>query len=210
MPRRVTSMRSKHLILAGLALCTSLCCAARTYAHIPPGLWVVALMPSCEKHVEGFAARSKDAFAKWRQQQGEDIPKFEPPEVPEHSKQFDLDELRIECEKILDYISDDLRSADPRFTTPQATWNAFVQALRTGDKETIADCFSAADRQKYMRAFGNGTHEQLAEMAKSITHFELAQSIGEDYQEAVVVRADRMAGMVLFVKTKRGWQISQL
>lgn len=175
--------------------------------------WVLLLMPGCLKHVSGFSSRAEQPYEKWRQQHIQEAEKF-----GDQSSSFsdaaisgnDLDKLRIQCEQLLQHIQDDMLPADARFATPEATWNAFVEALRLGDKPKIAECFSPGGRPKYMSSLQQLTSAQLAEMGNSFTGFQLMKDGSETYQEAAVTRATGMAGIALFVKTKRGWLLSQL
>src|SRR5688572_11039600 len=93
---------------------------------MPVELWVLYLMPSCEKHIDGFASKSEAPYAHWRQN-------IQPP--------------------------------DPRFASPEDTWNLFLQASLSGDKATVAECFSAVVRAKYMSFIDQLTPEQLAKTA---------------------------------------------
>jgi hypothetical protein len=199
--------------LIGLMLGALFAYPTPSAAHGSVVYWTALLMPSCEHNVDGFAARSSEPYAKWRQKYAEELAAYEQHRsaVPDSAPQeADLAQLRSECEKLLNFILDDVHPPDPRFATPEGTWNVLLSALRSGDKATLAECFGPSDRANYMSSFEQMQPAQLADVARSFTDFELLSSSAEDFQEAVVVRADGVAGIALFVKTSRGWLLSQL
>jgi hypothetical protein len=54
------------------------------------------------------------------------------------------------------------------------------------------------------------TSVQLADIGNSFTGIQLLKDGTETYQEAAVTRSNGVAGIALFVRTKRGWLLSQL
>jgi len=208
-------VRAIQLTVVGLLFFAFLAYPPFSAAHtMPPYLWVIVAMPRCEQNLDGFAARAKEPYAKWRQKHSDEVAEFESYEptvgtAPLQDAQ--RNELETECEKVLNYISDDVRPPDPRFATPDGTWKVFVTALRSGDKTVLADCFSPDSRDTWIGVFQGMAAAQLADMASSLTGFELMGSGAEDdYQEAAVSRSNGRVGIVSFVRTSRGWVISQM
>lgn len=135
----------------------------------------------------------------------------EPPVRAAPLEKSQREQLEVECEKVLHYIQDDVRPTDPRFVTPDATWKVFVAALRSRDIPVLADCFSPDSRDEWIRVLQGMEQAELVEMANSLTGFErLGAEAGGNFQEVVVTRANGLAGIVLFVRTSRGWAISQM
>lgn len=201
-------MRTTILLLAFLAY------PPFSAAHsMPPSLWAIMLMPRCEHNLDGFSARAKAPYAAWRQKHSQEVGEFELQEptlvnVPLQDAQ--RHQLEAECEKVLNYMRDDVRSPDPRFATPKDTWQVFVTALRSGNKTVLAECFSSDSRDSWIGAFQGMSAAQLADMANSLTGFELMGPEMHDYREAAVSRSNGRVGIVSFVKTSRGWVISQM
>jgi len=205
-------VRIRETSLAGLLLSLFFGCSMPAFAHdMPVELWVLYLMPSCEKHIDGFASKSETPYAQWRQKHSEEVSAWVGLGMrePDTTDSIDSDSLRMECESLLNYISDDIQPADPRFANPEDTWNLFLQASLAGDKTTVAECFSAVVRAKYMSFIDQLTPEQLAKTAEPFTGFQLMEGSGEGVQEAWINKGDR-AGIAYFAKTSRGWLISQL
>jgi hypothetical protein len=168
-------------------------------------------MPSCEKHVDGFASRSRIPYSEWRRKRREEVRAFEQyvTQSPDTTPSAASDSLRGECDELLNYISDDIRPPDPRFATPQGTWNVLIQALTSGDKATIGECFAAGDRTEYMSVIDQMTPEQLARIGSSFSGFQVMEPLSEDLQEALVTKGE-LAGIAVFVNTGRGWLVSQM
>jgi hypothetical protein len=180
---------------------------------MPAELWVLLEMPSCVKQVDGFAARSESPFAQWRQKHIEAVSEYErfgvyEPDTTQYALS-DSDSLRKECEDVLNYILDDTQPPDARFASPQDTWKVFLQASRSGDKATIAECFAAKNRAEYMSFIEQLTPAQLAQTAESFTDLQHVEPLGSDMQEGWVKKGN-MIGIAHFVKTGRGWLLSQL
>ena len=85
-----------------------------------------------------------------------------------------------------------------------------MNALRAADREALADCFSPTEREKYMSDFERMPPETMADMANSVTAFAAFESESGPYREAAVTRSNGQAGIAQFVKSERGWLISQL
>jgi hypothetical protein len=179
--------------------------------------WALFLKPMCDKHIDGFSSKTRDAYGRLRLRHAEAVASYEatynagnasPPAATLDNQA--LEQLQSGCESALDFILNDGQPPDPRLATPAQTWNLFMSALRSGDKETLASCFDPADRPKYMQPLRSMTQPQLADLAKSFLSFDLTNLSMHDYQEGVVKTADGTIGLVLFVRSDRGWRISQL
>lgn len=175
--------------------------------------WTLLLMPGCMKNVSGFSSRAKDPYEKWRKQHVKEIAELEPhiPEMQDTELRTEqLYKVRRDCEGLLNYIVDDMLAPDARFATPEATWKTLIGALQAGDRSRIAECLSPDSRWTYMNGFEHMTPEQLAEVGGSFTDLQPMKDGGETYQEAVVAKSNGTGGIAVFVRTKRGWLLSQL
>ena len=207
-------MRTPKLTVVWLLLLVIIAYPPFSAAHsMPPSLWATMLIPHCEQNLDGFSARAKEPYAKWRQKHSDEVAEFESHEptvatVPLQDAQ--RHELEAECEKVLNYIRDDVRSPDPRFATP-------IKAL---GRCSLPHC--AQETRQYLRSVSApipaplglapfmACRRPLADMANSLTGFELMGPEMHDYQEAAVSRSNGRAGIVSFVRTSRGWVISQM
>ena len=206
----MTEVRSTLLAAAALAL---LVCPINAVAADGEQLgWALLLKPMCEKHVPGFAAQSKQAYANLRRNYPDAFAAYEAnPPAPESPLQGnDLEQLQSQCASILDYLLNSGRPPDPRLATPEQTWKLFTGALRSADKEALAACFEPGARAKYLQTFQQLKPADLVALANSFTTFTLTAASSDEYQEALVKTSDGTGSLVLFVKSNAGWRISQL
>lgn len=101
-------------------------------------------------------------------------------------------------------------AADPRFGTPEKTWNAFVAGAKKGDAAAVLACFSEDMRAQLEPLFKRMSAQELREMGASFVGFALQDS-GARTAEAMIVRQHkdrRQAGSVAFVRDGAGWKIS--
>ena len=190
-----------------------LCCNAAVAQNQDSDL-ALLFLPACNQHIDGFAAKVKEPYARWRQQNPARAAQLDQrpantAAVSPPSSESDLAQLQEVCESILDRLTEP-RSAEQRFVSPEQTWKSFMSALRMGELAMVEECFDPGARSSYMPALKTLSKAELAEMAASFTNFELTAPSMQDFRQGVVTRADGISGLVLFVSSKRGWRISQL
>ncbi len=204
-------------VLLSVAAVALLCCTQAMASEGEQLAWALFFRPMCDKHIDGFSSKSKQAYERLRLRHAEAFAGYEanhdagsaPPADAKPEGQA-LEQLQSVCESALDFVLNDGNPPDSRLATPAQTWNLFMSALRSGDKDTLAICFSPDARPKYMQPLRAMTPAQLAAMANDFLTFDLTSLSMEDFQEGVVRTADGTAGTVLFVRSSRGWRISQL
>ena len=97
-------MRTRKTPLSRLLLSWLFGCSMPAFAHdMPVELWVLYLMPSCEKHIDGFASKSEAPYAQWRQKHSEEASALEGMGMrePGTTEFTDSDGLRKECDNLL-------------------------------------------------------------------------------------------------------------
>jgi hypothetical protein len=213
--QRIMNMRRAFLTVVAGAMCISATHA--TASEDQQLAWAIFLKPMCDKHIEGFATKSKPAYERMRLRHPDALSSYEeshrtsgssPPDAQLDGQE--LQQLHSGCEAALDYMLSDGMPPDPRLATPEQTWKLFIGALHSGNKETLAVCFNPEDRPKYLQALGQLAVAELVELANSFTSFHLTNVSMDEYQQAAVKKSDGTMGLVLFVKSDRGWRISQL
>ena len=175
--------------------------------------WAVMFRPTCDKHIEGFAAKAKEPYERALRTHADIAASTQTNSSPIPDSPLEgqsLEQLQSGCDVALDIMLNDGRPPDQRFATPLQTWGVFMSALRSADKETVALCIDPTDRAKYMAAIQEMTSSELATVADSFTKFELKEGWSKQFQEAVVITSEGKAGIVVFVKATPGWRISQL
>jgi hypothetical protein len=175
--------------------------------------WTLMMRPSCVKNLAGFETGSREIYQQWRAKHAETVARMESQAKPLEAtavRPDQVEELRVQCEQLLGYMKNDVLPADPRLASPEGTWKALIAALRAGDKIAAADCFIGSAKETYVSLIQRLTPAQMAEMADSFTGFQVMENaaVGK-YREAAVVRGNA-AGIATFIKTNRGWLITQL
>jgi len=105
-----------------------------------------------------------------------------------------------------------LAKADPRYSTPEKTWAAFIGAGKKGDVAAMLDCMTPEIQQRFGPMFRSMTREQLKKSAESFVGFGITSSYGE-FREAMVVRQQgekKMGGAVTFVNEGGSWKIAEM
>jgi hypothetical protein len=199
-----------------ITLTSCLLCPDVSWAQNQDRDLALLFLPACNQQIDGFAAKVKEPYAQWRQQNPAREAQFDqrptnaealsPRTPPTQSEPAQLQGI---CESLLDWLTEP-RSADQRFVNPEQTWKSFMSALRKGDLAVLEECFDPGARSMYMPALKTLSKAELTEMAASFTNFELTAPSMEDFRQGVVTRADGISGLVLFLNSKRGWRISQL
>ena len=102
--------------------------------------------------------------------------------------------------------------ADPRYSTPEKTWAAFIAAGKRADVAAMLDCMTPEIQQRFGPMFRSMTREQLKQSAESFVGFGITTTYGE-FREAMVVRQQgdkKMGGAVTFVNEGGSWKIAEM
>jgi len=154
------------LLLAATCLFVSVACPLAASAqdwfeeprlHAP--LRILFSKAFCDARVPGFAERTRDAYAKWRKQFDAELRALDQhPEVAQQVEQMsqwgkaeaasgrDDPGLENRCNGLaveLAFPPLRLAPSDPHLATPEATWEYFLQALRTGNRPAAQTCLVA-------------------------------------------------------------------
>lgn len=101
------------------------------------------------------------------------------------------------------------RAPDPRFATPEATWQTYTNALKRGDTEAAIACLTAAARSTWRPVLRKMTPDRMKSMAESIKEFSVTSSFG-DMKEGLAVRHDGRAGFIYFQSRGNEWRIAEM
>ncbi|HEY5896357.1 MAG TPA: hypothetical protein VIV54_02275 [Burkholderiales bacterium] len=97
---------------------------------------------------------------------------------------------------------------DPRYASPQTTWDAFVAAAKKGEAAAMLDCFTADMQAKLGALFNKMSPAERRAMGESFLAFSMQ---GAD--EAMIVRQvrdQRRAGFVSFANEGGSWKIGSM
>lgn len=173
----------------------------------------------CERLFPDFAPRLSRVLDSLDERTRRLIAWFEEsPEYGQDAKAMALivDAMRPEERAQAEDICDDLpamlagpRAPDPRFSTPESTWETFLGALRRGDAETAISCLASSARSRLRPVLRKMNPDQMRSMAESFKEFSVTMSFG-DMREALVVRHDGRAGLIYFQSRGNEWRISEI
>jgi len=105
-----------------------------------------------------------------------------------------------------------LAKPDPRYSTPEKTWAAFIAAGKKGDVAAMLDCLGPQMQQRFGPLFKQMSREDLRKSADSFVGFGITSRYGE-FSEAMVVRQQgdkKIGGAVTFVNDGGSWKIAEM
>lgn len=178
---------------------------------------------ACDRSRPGFRELSARAFERWRRFGRQAI------DAVERSSEFqvrltevanlpvgdpreaDGQEAAAICgDDFIAHIAELGRDADPRMVTPEATWRAFVVALRAADRTSALDLMTETTREHQRRRFDGQPDQSLRATGEGFVRFELKDSLGP-YRVAVATRRDGTTQTVFFDQSWNGdWRIAAL
>jgi hypothetical protein len=208
---------SRYLTVGALALLTCVPLSAQEEKGVYYGM---LYKPVCDRMVPGFEKMTTTNFTAWRAQHEKAIatleadPKFraeredalKPP--PADIAAAKTRELMGTCERVAG-IFEVAAPAEARFDAPEKTWEAFRDALRSANRETVYACLAGEARKTFLMQMRAMDDEQMKRLGNSIAGIRLAEPHGS-YQEAVILHANGNAGSVVFVKSGSNWKIGRM
>jgi hypothetical protein len=125
--------------------------------------------PACEKLIPDYAAKNSANYAAWR---AENLAKVEAAEAdPEFgSKQAEIlkrlpsmrsterSDMEKSCRQlsaVFDVSGAALEVEDPRFSSPEKTWEVFLSSLRRADRDAVMTCLVGKAKTKFEEWLNN-------------------------------------------------------
>jgi hypothetical protein len=177
---------------------------------------------ACGRVRPGFRDLSASAFTRWRRFGGSSI------EAVEKSPQFrarladaarlapprspaDRRETATNCgDDFIEYLDRLGRDPDPRMSTPQRTWAAFVAGMRKADRETALAFMTDKAREDQRRRFDAQSDATLQAAADSFVSLTIREPLGP-YLAAVATRRDATTLTVFFELSWNGdWRLASV
>lgn len=184
--------------------------------------WFLALAvifkKACDQSVPGFREKSSAAWAGWRTRNAREIARLEQtPLFKETMRQAaakghgPLAEPRLmeRCNEWIEEIERAGLPPDPKYATPQKTWDAFLAALRRNDQKGAAACLTGNARAKLVPVIERLADGNLKKMADSFVSIHPSASYGP-FQEFFITRSDGMAGIATFENKGGEWRIAEM
>lgn len=101
---------------------------------------------------------------------------------------------------------------DPRFSTPDKTWESFLAALKVGDAKAVLTCFASSKAAQLRPLFTHMSAQEMKEMAASFVTFVLTADMGttKEYGLGRLVNGERRAGFAYFENDAGEWKIGEM
>ena len=115
--------------------------------------------------------------------------------------------INSQCEKVINEINSYKNPSNPMFSTPERTWEVFIQSLAEGNKRMALSCFTGDGRNKMSYIINNKDAEAMKIMSKEFNGFGEVKEYG-NIAEGFASRNDRV-GSIQFRKSNREWKIYQ-
>lgn len=165
--------------------------------HDPSGYWSACLL-SIPAYLEAMQKTTRDERSI--------------SQVQAMRQQFERGGLRRAAEQFARErnVALSLPAPDPRLSSPEKTWQLFIDALGRGDLDTAYACFTPGMKAKMEPAFSRMAPPALKGMAESFEGFALSQAAGDGrFREAVVKRGERI-GLIYFLELEGEWKIDEM
>jgi hypothetical protein len=99
---------------------------------------------------------------------------------------------------------------DPRFASPERTWETFVSAMRNGDRETALNCLGETTREEFGASVETLSAEALRALAAEYERVEFEGEVGP-FWSVRVLRANTRPTWIFLQRTEEGaWKIAAI
>jgi len=162
----------------------------------------------CRADEPAFAERTADLYRAWRQRHADTLSEY---------SHLLATKVRVAARGSPASCSDDwiheleplTRAPDPRFSSVEKTWQAFVAALMAADRSAVMAAVSGPIARAMGERLGKLADADLRRMAANIRELQLLW--GDDYdREALVVHGDRVDGVVFRKNVNEEWKLREM
>lgn len=164
----------------------------------------------CRADMPGFAERSALIYAAWTRRHAAVLSQYQrqlAAKVRASRRGESTLPLQACTDDWLRSIEPLSRMPDARFATVEKTWQVFMGALMTGDRETAMSCLSGSASLRWKMRVESLTNEELRTIASSIRALKVQW--GDDYAKEGVIAdtEDRVVG-IAFQNVNEEWKIT--
>lgn len=99
--------------------------------------------------------------------------------------------------------------ADDRLSSPEKTWERFIEALRAGDRDGVRSCLSGGMQDKWRQLLVSLDASQLAEMAEGMSALTGGMIVDEETRVYHTTRKGR-SGEIWFTRVGSEWLIGEM
>ena len=173
---------------------------------------LTAQLERCRADVPGFAEQSAPVYAAWTRRHAAVLAEYQKlvaTKVRAGRRGENTLPLRLCSEDWLRQIEPLSRTPDPRFQSVEKTWQVFMGALMTGDRNALLNCLAGSAEARWKQRAERLSDEDMRRIGASIRGLKVQW--GDDYEkEGLVSDTDnRMAG-IAFRNINEEWKIMEM
>ena len=166
----------------------------------------------CRADAPGFAEKSQEVYAAWRQRHAAVISEFQKQLMAKvrAGRRGDATlPLSLCTEDWLRAIEPLSRMPDPRYQSVEKTWQLFMGALMTGDRVTALNCLAGRAQARWKARTEAMSDDELRRIGASIRALKVQW--GDDYEkEGLVADTDNRVIGIAFRNVNEEWKITEM
>lgn len=166
----------------------------------------------CRVDAPGFAEKSQEVYAAWRQRHAAVITEYEKQlmaKVRAGRRGEATLPLSLCTEDWLRMIEPLSRMPDPRYQSVEKTWQLFMGALMTGDRVTALNCLAGRAQARWKARTEAMSDDELRRIGASIRALKVQW--GDDYEkEGLVADTDNRVIGIAFRNVNEEWKITEM
>ena len=175
-------------------------------------LELAAQFERCRADAPGFAEKSAPIYAAWTRRHAAVLSEYDrllTAKVRASRRGEASLPMRLCTEEWLRGIEPLTRVPDPRFSTVEKTWQLFMGALMTGDREAALNCLGGRAEARWKERVEAMSDDDLRRIGASIRALQVRW--GDDYEKEGVVAdtTNRLLG-IAFRNVNEEWKITEM
>jgi len=175
-------------------------------------LELAAQFERCRADAPGFAEKSAPVYAAWTRRHATVLSEYDrllAAKVRASRRGEASLPMQLCTDEWLRGIEPLTRLPDPRFSTVEKTWQVFMGALMTGDRETALSCLGGRAQLRWKERVEAMSDDDLRRIGASIRALKVQW--GDDYEKEGVVAdtTNRLLG-IAFRNVNEEWKITEM
>ena len=175
-------------------------------------LEISAQLERCRADAPGFAEKSAPVYAAWQRRHAavlSEYGKLLTTKVRAARRGEATLPMRLCTEEWLREIEPLSRMPDARFQTVEKTWQVFMGALMTGDRQALLDCLAGSAESRWKQRADHLSDEDMRRIGGSIRGLKVQW--GDDYEkEGLVADNENRVTGIAFRNVNEEWKIVEL
>ena len=179
-----------------------------TQADLGTIMAIDANMETCVSIRPGFERSTANHYATWKQNNQLGLRVIQPTldAMKSGARKPPAGDFSRQCDALQRYFS---RShPDPNFATPELVWERYLEALRSGDRETALDCLTGPALTNLGEVIESQPKELLHRLGSDFPPLKAAPASGDRTTRNITRKGQ--AGQISFVRALGEWRIESL